>query len=801
MATIGSYLQDILQKFRLVENISKHSDQLASQQLQRAKDHLINNVELPSVNGYSQPNTLENSQLHREGLSSNRIDSRREYLYNYEKVSLYKEVDSNVEILVKEYKLENFGFNNQAQITERQKEFKKIVESNLQIANGPDFRIVKFFRVENQENKSYLISKYISNSITLKQYLADNGVMTAKQIREVIKQALESLQYLHSYCKGNFPPDKMSRGLPHGNINLESLLIKYNPTSVISEKRQFLIYLTDLALWEHLFLPQKPIANSRENLGSEKEDFQDLANVAFVLAGGSVDSGSLSLLNFTSETPWSNLKDNELKEFIQQLAGFGFIFNNAEEALNALNKLPEPSIQLTNNEETQKKITHVPQNSQKILYPVLFISLLGLLIALLVLILNLAKNREAIPESQNNTPEPTPNNTSTVKNVLIQDVTKNIISFNYIVEPGSGWDTALSQRIENPTLDKANSQTNQKPSKANSQTSQKPSKAKNGIINEFKIRKITLNQLPINLSKKKAVGNTITNTIHEKILEELSSNSNEQNKPDFALMRLSNNLKDELNKRSLKYEILAYDALVIVVPFSDISQGSAAKALDGKLTISDLGNLYTTEREGATTKAYFPDDENTIELFKDLVFKKDDNKKKQFQSLLVQSDRESEQAQVKSAIGNKEKKNIKPKSRKMYEKIFNTINSSTIGIGFDRLSNVFGQCSVYPLAIGENNQTIQVIKQSNGEIQSEDSNLDLCSDKGSYWVDLEVENGKPKYPLALPLVIVYKEGSLKGEKFAEIIETDEGQYLLNQVGLVTQKPINELRKTLWNLKS
>lgn len=115
------------------------------------------------------------------------------------------------------------------------------------------------------------------------------------------------------------------------------------------------------------------------------------------------------------------------------------------------------------------------------------------------------------------------------------------------------------------------------------------------------------------------------------------------------------------------------------------------------------------------------------------------------------------------------------------------------------MSKVIGQCSVYPLAIAktdkEGDKGIQLIKDSQGSIKPNDSNLDLCGDKGSYWVD---KDNLDKYPLKYDIGFIFQEkDSDIGNKFAEVLNTDEGQYLLSQIGLVPTIPMEDIRKIRW----
>ena len=114
-------------------------------------------------------------------------------------------------------------------------------------------------------------------------------------------------------------------------------------------------------------------------------------------------------------------------------------------------------------------------------------------------------------------------------------------------------------------------------------------------------------------------------------------------------------------------------------------------------------------------------------------------------------------------------------------KLFKTIKR--IGVGFDRLSNVFGQCSVYPLALVKDSEEFQTLVQDNGAPISPQS--DLCI-KGSYRLKTEAFE---RYPLSYRLSIVYaKSNDQAARDMIRLLTSDEAQCLLSEAGLVPIKP-------------
>ena len=111
-------------------------------------------------------------------------------------------------------------------------------------------------------------------------------------------------------------------------------------------------------------------------------------------------------------------------------------------------------------------------------------------------------------------------------------------------------------------------------------------------------------------------------------------------------------------------------------------------------------------------------------------------------------------------------------------------NQEKISISFDFLSRVYGQCSVYPLAV----EGVQPLIENNGnEINSK---TDLC-DKGGYKPNVDAFNSE-SYPLAYQLIVIPSEDNKEiGNRFANMLLTEEGQTLLKEAGLVPIRKLND----------
>ena len=118
------------------------------------------------------------------------------------------------------------------------------------------------------------------------------------------------------------------------------------------------------------------------------------------------------------------------------------------------------------------------------------------------------------------------------------------------------------------------------------------------------------------------------------------------------------------------------------------------------------------------------------------------------------------------------------------------------GIGFGLLSKIYGQCSVYPLAI----DGVQPLVHNDGTPITPET-VDLCNDKGSYRLNTNAFNDNSnlkKYPLIFAIAVIYKDpkstgksedNKSKGEIFTKMMLTDEGQSILQEIGLVPVKNI------------
>ena len=235
-------------------------------------------------------------------------------------------------VIIKEYLLPNRSFN-ESETRKRKETFKQVGGVSLADSRIQNFRLVetKEAIADEKGERCYLITKGVELSQTLGKYLIERGAMTSIEVREVLNQGLQTLQFLHTQ-KLRFPSNQTQLGITHGNINLDSTLIK------VENNQKFSIYFCDLAIWENLFLP--PII-AQPAPARPEQDLESLGLVAFSLwAGRTTNLSSNQPLNPRDNQQWPDT-DSHLKQFIYRLIGLETRFESAEAARQALLELPK----------------------------------------------------------------------------------------------------------------------------------------------------------------------------------------------------------------------------------------------------------------------------------------------------------------------------------------------------------------------------------------------------------------------------------------------------------------------------
>jgi ABC-type phosphate transport system substrate-binding protein len=660
---------------------------------------------------------------------------------------LYDGVQSidNQSIVIKEYLLPSRTFNAE-EARQRGEAFLRLAGLSLADGSMRDFRlVVPWEAIADQSadvipERCYLVTQGVLNQRpTLRTYLANVGAMSDRQVYHVLNQVLQTLEYLHTQ-KFRLPSGQIQAGLAHGNISLDSLLIEHRigastvtvtaaiPSVTSTHETDFFIHSCDLALWESLFNPPAiPPAQF-----SPAQDLMDLGHVAFcLLTGYWSDRPSTQPPDPQDEQHWKTTNP-DLKAFILQLMGIGVPFESAIAARQALLKLHPTLLRAVISQIVLEPEEPVRRARLPVwLWGGAALVLLGGLIWWLI-----PRQEPAL---------------SARRELLLCciDQVSGVPggSFNYTAAKDGIWTYALQQ---------------------------------NGLIaQDHNLQDELVSRQPkLRLHfKPEATG--------EAALERVRTEQ-----ADFAVVGLTDDLPNALAQESV-----AYDGLAVFVAFSYARrQQGLPEALHGQITFDQLRQLYTGQITNwrqlggpdLPVKLYMPTDPEAIRVFEQRVLR-DADSIATFRSLQQSPD------SIQSIIS-RDPSGITPLETftTLRQVIREFEQPDPVGaIAFGTLSKVFGQCSVYPLAVtGDRRSPVQPLVQANGSSISPDT--DLCNAKGNYHPDptLFATN---QYPLGYAIAVVYPRDNSRppaGQKFADILRTEEGQRLLSKTGLVPLTNVN-----------
>ena len=698
--------------------------------------------------------------------------------------------------VIKEYVLPKKYFD-EKEAKERLGYFRQRAKIELAEGKKQDFRLILPTDVilpdtekdELQQERCYLVTPgELDTSTTLTQYLIEKGAMTDKQVGQLLNQVLQTLEFLHTQ-KFSLPSGLEQDGLAHGNLSLDSLLIA-------PQERGFFIYLCDLNLWEGLFVaPSKmELSQTKTDLSSVprlnekliKADLQHLGLVAFDLLTGVIHYyASDQQLDPKVTEQWSTIKSTQLKDFISQLIKGSFkSANKARQKLIDLLPQAEQDIKIPQTPQPVKRVKEEDNQKSKLFY---FLPLGGVFGLLLGLVIGLAigfvitKNRQKRAISSEFLP-------CCIKQV--PDIPSG--EFTYTAEQNSTWDYILKQKnliAYDKNLEEEIKQRKQ-PKLKKITYSPKPSITK-------AIAQVSLAEADFAIASLFSLENFEQRFLYTKLGEREVIPSDLKNLKNSLDTNLSNELRSEK---------FAYDGLVVFVPFTYAqTKNSLTKALKGKISLENLRKLYTdvdnkyekwkhldANLPDISIRLYIPCSEEAVRIFEQRVLK-DKRSISAFRKLKPKS-RNEQTINQKSFIDScpntdtSSKKITRLPTLRMLRQVLNDLYDRQVGsIGFDTFSKVFGQCSVYPLALSENNsEAVSPLIQDNKPITPQ---TDLCNDKGNYRPNMEAFISQ-SYPLAYPLVVIYPKDNRRqapGKKFAYLLRTVEAQRLLKEAGLVPLK--------------
>ncbi|MCT7975574.1 substrate-binding domain-containing protein [Laspinema olomoucense] len=643
-------------------------------------------------------------------------------------------------VILKEYILPHRYFNSE-EIRQRKDLFRLVGGINLADGRIQDQRLISPWEAVAplREERCYLVTKgQIDAFPNLSSYLLETGAFTNAQVRQVLDQVLQSLEFLHEQ-KFRLRSGALKQGIIHGNLSLDSLIF-------VPNTQGFFIYLCDLALWENF---GKPIL-SDSAYSSPGQDLKALGYVAFyLLAGRTFNPQTEQEIDPRVEDDWPLGVHPALKDFILNLIGLGTQkFETAQVARQTLLKLSgewwigDGSVIPLGVPET---IILETVEKKRRLRRRLLAFLLGtaglILLALLIWWAMVSRQQKAVAKDP----------------VCCIDKLAGIPlgNFTYTASVNGTWSFLLQQ----PNLI------------APGRTLEQDLQQRLQPEDPAEPPKYTFRYLPEPSS-------------NEAIAKVLSGET------DFAITNLLNarTAYDNLIHTQIGYREFAYDGIVVFVPFSySRRENGLPQRLNGSITFDQLRQLYTgkirnwQELGGPNlpVKLYIPNEEEALRIFEQRVLK-DERAIAEFHNLLKTPTTANTLVRIPAPIT--------PLSTfSMLRTVIRDFEDRNIGsIGFGTLSKVFGQCSVYPLALSEGNQPPVSPLVRNLDNQPISPLTDLCNNKGSYSPNVTAFS-QNHYPLAYPLVVIYpRDNRLPsvGEKFAEILTTLEVQNLLDRTGLI-----------------
>ncbi len=618
---------------------------------------------------------------------------------------------------------------NRDEVRQAQEKLERLESVSLRNTTGQDFRLITPWDLAiAPTDKRGYVITRYLPGKTLREYLKCYVAMPSQQVRRVLAQMLQTLWFLHN-LPVRFTDGTVQYGLIHGNLNLDSLVIASNPQQLSGQEPQFYVYAKDLALWQ---IPFQPSAKSRPTaLKKPVLDFDSLLPKFFQRDLSGLGAVAVCLLTGDrSDLAFQPGFDPDTEPRWQAIAD------------NPLKKIIRRLLGLDHN----------PFGSAEEAYRSLLAPI-------------------AAETSQVLTTAPTEADKKLPRMGCL-----GLLLLGLLLGIG-GWWLMRSLLGQSPiSLIKPKPPTTMRSVEAIKHLP-------NGTINfalsapwreVIGTRRVSYDKnLLDELSDRADLGRTRFQP--RPMPESLTAVQQKLQSGELAFV-LGDSVND-LSGQDLEQTTVAFDGVAVFVAFSDVYRANnIPKRLNGKLTLTQLQKIYMGDDKDY--RPYFSSDQVATNVFRKTLFANDSGqdfeRSREFYRLRVDV-----QAQPINAV---------------FEQVLKSYeaNDPHISIGFARISQIYGQCSVYPLAIADSNQTTQAFVQDNGK--PIEPGLDLCNTKGGYWADADVfANGQ--YPFVYHLSVVYARSNPQSkqaaEAFIQILKTDEGQCLLSEAGLV---PVQNVRK-------
>jgi hypothetical protein len=641
-------------------------------------------------------------------------------------------------VWIEEYRFPSF---NDKQMEELKQRVDRLETVSLRSGGVQDFRIITpdDFLVDTTSKTGYLISQKdseIRNS--LREYLEQHGPMSSLQVKRLLAQVLQTLFFLHKQSIRFGDDGSTQQGVIHGNVSLDTVWLENAPS--IGGQPQFKIYLKKLALWWDPFEKPKTEIGVITSFDC-RHDIRDLGQIAasLLINEANLDDcfqRSNKIEKKLNEHPaWEMHPDKALKDFILHLTDR---FTSAESAARELREIEYLS------EAEPIEPTEVESGAHQTegwgYVPWFWLALLSLLGAgcwLFFRSYNIQQTYAPSPSGQDSRREVTKIDDAEIKGNL-----SKLTKPQYQYASSSLWQDIIGLNRVSPSQ-------NLQMELAKRDSS--------GGLQKFKLVKNTTNNWQAQLKSGEIA---------------------------FILQEWIPDLSPEFEQG-----VVAYDGIAIVVGATDPNKLSTSndkmtnlpKKMQGSITIDELKEIFTGSRlvRNIDFQALLPKEEKARSTFQSLIFGVGSN------AGLISPNRQL--LSTNNLLG------------EIFQNAQKYQAGGEVMIGFERISKVIGQCSVYPLKVQKASQPSAqpLIQDSGAEITPE---IDLCHAKGSYWANESAfqgaEAGKSSYPLAYALSIVYLKESNQfthnseaARAFHQVLTTDEGQCLLSEAGLVSIKNV------------
>lgn len=596
----------------------------------------------------------------------------------------------------------------------------------------------------SEAKRFYVVTDSYDACPTLHQKLIgkmaeDKRAFAPAQVRSMLLQILQTLSVLHQQ-KILLPSGQIQLGITHGNLTLESILW-------VEGKGHSFLYLSDFALWDHIVSSHnRSYLSTINRMGKFSESIaQDLRAVGQI--GHCLLAGQTSQ-HQAGDNAYAAL-DPLLYGFIQQLLETeGVSFTTAEAAWKALLGLPVPLLSLVDSAERGT----VDGLSDKKKKPALSrAALAGLGVAALALIGGFVWL--FAPKAQGQLDDST---------ALAACCFSEIDAippgdFTYAAITDDTWQAVLQQQ----------------------------SLGKRGRSIRSALRPV-LSENSTSLRGYEAVVNSQMEAIAQVKAGEV----------DFAVLPLWDR---SIVPIEMGVQTIAYDGLAAVVPFGYAEREKGLPVpLSGKISLASLKKIYTDSQAlysdgdrnwrgiggpDLKLRAYLAESSDVIPVLNEMILESatfDDSLK---EKVVEPPNNDSPEEKVVAEL---------PTFKLLRALISNfEIKNQSGGVGLIPLSQIVGQCSVYPLAISASGQSaVQPWQLASGRPIT--PSTDLCNRKGHYRPNIGAFRDSA-YPLAYPISVVYLQDNSRlpiGPKFSELMQTDEGQHLLSEAGLVPLREIS-----------